>query len=269
MRILKLTLIILLAVVALLYGAAEISRTASGREEGPQITCAQDMLEISVLDGEEKLMEGISASDPQDGDLTDQVMVAAVSQLITDDTARVTYLVFDSHDNMAQYQRMIRYTDYRKPVLSLSEPLVFSAEDTTGILERLGAQDVIDGDISNKIRLSSLWATNRADIYSLTVTVTNSMGDTARAELPVVIQPELVGRPVIRLRKSLVYLDQGSAFDPMNYVVSVKVRERAVSMEELVVENRVDTSQPGTYWVIYSCSAEGIQGTAVLTVVVG
>ena len=268
MRLVKLTLMLLLVVVGALFGITEVSRTVSGREEAPRITCDQEMLEISVQDEEQVLLKGISAFDAQDGDLTSQVMVAGVSQLITDDAARVTYLVFDSDDNMAQYQRMVRYRDYRKPVISVEAPLVFSTENTAGILDRISAQDVIDGNISDRIRLSSLWVTDRTDIYSLTVLVTNSMGDTARVELPVVIQPELIGRPVINLRKPLVYLNQGSAFDPMKYVASVYVRSTMISAEELIVDHQVDTSKPGNYWVTYSYSADGIQGIAVLTVVV-
>lgn len=268
MRLVKLTLILLLAVVGALFGFTEISRTVSGREEAPRITCDQEMMEISVRDEEQVLLKGISAFDAQDGDLTDQVMVAGVSQLITEDMARVTYLVFDSDDNMAQYQRMIRYRDYRKPVISVESPLLFSTENTAGILDRISAQDVIDGDITDRIRLSSLWVTERTDVYSLTVLATNSMGDTARVELPVVIQPELIGRPVINLRKQLVYLDQGSSFDPMKYVASVYVRNTMIPERELVVESQVNMAEPGNYWVTYSYSADGIQGIAVLTVVV-
>lgn len=268
MRLLKLTLVLLLVVVASIFGFTEINKVVSGRDEGPEISCAQELLEISVTDGQQALLAGITASDPQDGDLTEQVMVASVSQLITDDTARVTYLVFDSDDNMARCQRMVRYTDYRKPMISVNSPLVFDTENTSGILEKLSVQDVVDGNISDRIRLSSLWATDRADIYSLTVTVTNSMGDTARVELPVVIQPELIGRPAIKLRRPLIYLDQGSSFDPMDYVISVSVRDQIVPVRDLSVDNQVDINIPGCYWVTYSYSAEGIQGTAVLTVVV-
>lgn len=268
MRLVKLILMLAMLVVTVLFSATEIIKVVSGSEEPPRITCDQETLNISVNDDEQALMMGISAYDGQDGDLTDKVIVAGISQLITDDTARVTYLVFDSDDNMAQYQRMVRYTDYRKPVITVEAPLVFSTENTAGILEKISAQDVMDGNISERIRLSSLWATDRADIYSLTVMVTNSMGDTARVELPVVVQPELIGRPVINLRKSLIYLDQWSDFDPMKYVASVYVRNSMVPVGDLVVEHQVDTSRPGNYWVTYSYSADGIQGTAVLTVVV-
>ena len=83
-----------------------------------------------------------------------------------------------------------------------------------------------------------------------------------------VIQPELVGRPVINLRKHLIYLNRGNSFDPMKYVASVYVRNTMVPVGDLVVEHQVDTAEAGNYWVTYSYSADGIQGTAVLTVVV-
>ena len=102
----------------------------------------------------------------------------------------------------------------------------------------------------------------------MTVLVTNSMGDTARLELPVLVQDELSGRPVINLKSQLIYLEQGEAFDAMEYLTSVTVRGEVQPLNQVEVENEVDTGVSGSYWVRYTYSADGIQGTAVLTVVV-
>lgn len=268
MRTIKLTLIILLAAVTALFGFAKISGALSDEDEGPSITCDGQALEISVHDGQEVLLAGVTAEDAQDGDLTGEIILSGVSQLITEDTAIVTYLVFDSDDNMAQLQRSLRYTDYRKPQLRVLEPLVFGTDNTSDLLSRLSAEDVIDGDISSRIRLSNLWATENTDLYSVTVLVTNSMGDTARLELPVIVQDELSGRPVINLKSHLIYLEQGEAFDAMEYLTSVTVRGEVQPLNQVEVENEVDTGVSGSYWVRYTYSADGIQGTAVLTVVV-
>ena len=269
MRLLKIGLLAALAVVSLLFGYVKITNMTQGVTEGPVISCQQEgILEISVTDGEQALLAGMTAHDPQDGDLSDRILVGNVSQLVTENTAYVTYLVFDSHDNMAQYQRVVRYTDYRRPRISIDAPLVFAAEDTQALLECLSADDVVDGDISGRIRLSALWGTSRSDVYRVTALVSNSMGDTMTLDLPVIVQEELLGRPVIRLNRQIVYLEQGATFDPMDYLSTVTVLDAPRNAQELVTEHQVDTGVPGTYWVYYLYSENGIQGTAILTVVV-
>lgn len=268
MKTLKVTLICLLVVVTALFGITKITNGLSGKDQGPTITCQDQVVEVSVQDGQEALLEGVTAYDPQDGDLTQWIILGGVSQLITEDTAKVTYLVFDSDDNMARLQRTVRYTDYRKPRIQVSERLVFTTENTDQLLARLSAEDVIDGDISGRLRLSNLWATEYGDVYSVTVLATNSMGDTAQVKLPVMVQEERSDRPVIVLREQLIYLAQGELFDPTDYLVSATVSGKRMPAGDVTIESQVDTGTPGCYWVSYSYDNSGVKGTALLTVVV-
>ena len=41
-------------------------------------------------------MEGITASDAEDGDLTDQIVAGSFSRFISDGVCSLTYVVFDS-----------------------------------------------------------------------------------------------------------------------------------------------------------------------------
>lgn len=269
MRLIKMALLAALIVVSALFGYIKIQNRIAGVEEGPVLSCnSEETLEISVKDGEEALLAGMTAYDAQDGDLTGQILVAGVSQLITADTAKVTYLVFDSHDNMAEYQRYVRYTDYRRPRIHIESPLIFASEETVGLLGCLSAQDVVDGDITQRIRLSNLWVTEYANVFSIAALVTNSMGDTMRLELPVLVQEELPGRPEIRLKQQILYLQRGEPFDAAAQVASVVVGRSIYPKEDLVIEHQVDTTQAGTYWVHYWYTTNDIQGTAILTVVV-
>lgn len=268
MRTIKLILIILLVAVTALFGFTKVSEKLSGENEGPQFQCQEQLIEISVEDEESALLSGLTASDNQDGDLTDRIRIAGVSQLITEDTATVTYLVFDSDDNMAQLQRTVRYTDYHRPRISVTEPLVFNSDNTATLIEHLSAWDVIDGDISDQIRISNLWATEYAQVYSVTALVTNSMGDSSQVKLPVIVQDMLMERPEITLGRQLVYVEQGESFDPMDYLKSVTVDGKSVSVSEVEVTHQVDTDTIGNYWVHYAYSQDGVQGIAILTVVV-
>ena len=253
MRILRVIAAALLAVTALLYIGNGLLTRLSGREVGPVIECPEEVLEVSIHDGHQALLAGVTARDDQDGDLTDRVMVGGVSKLIGGDRAKVTCMVFDSDDNMASLVRQVRYTDYRRPRISLKSPLVFAAEKEARLLEQVEVTDVLDGDLSGKARVSTLWATGEEGVYSATVLVTNSMGDTAMVDVPV-----LIGRSngSIRLNQQVVYLAQGEEFDPMDQLRSDRTGVQ--------VQSEVDTGAAGCYWVRYSRG----DALAILTVVV-
>lgn len=259
MRTIKWILAALLAVVTALYAANGVYARLSGRNEGPVLSCTDEVLEVSVHDDESVLLTGVTAMDEQDGDLTGEIIVGGVSKLIGGDRAKVTCLVFDSDDNMASCVRVIRYTDYRRPVISVREPLEYASVDAARLLERVTASDVVDGDLSGDVRVSSLWPTDHSQVYSATVQVTNSMGDTASVEVPVMIREEDPARPVIGLTEQIVYIPQGSEFDPADYV-------RGGS--GLEIQNDVDTGRTGSYWVWYFDNSAAVQGLAILTVVV-
>lgn len=252
MKAIKTILAALLALTAALYIGNGIFERVSGRNEGPVIHCTDEVLEISVHDGDEVLLAGVTAGDPQDGDLTGSVIVGGKSKLIGGNTAKVACMVFDSDDNMASLVRTVRYTDYRRPVISLEQPLVYASAKEAKLLKNVHVTDMLDGDLSDKVRVSTLWATDDERVYSATILVTNSMGDTASVEVPVLIGEQ----GSIRLRRQILYLQQGADFDPLAQLQSDR--------SGVEVRNEVDTQTAGCYWVWYT---KGEQ-LAILTVVV-
>lgn len=268
MRAIKRILIIALIVLAVCHVATRIYQGSSTRKEPPVISCPAGILEVSAADDEAVLLAGVTASDPQDGDLTDRIIIGGISKLISNDTAKVTFLVFDSDDNMGSFVRHIRYTDYQRPQFAIAAPLVYASMEEVSLTERMTAADVIDGDISNRIRISSLSATDNSEVYDITVQVTNSMADTAWLRLPVLIQTTNPLRPVITLSNYLVYLEPNSSFDPASYITAVSASEASVEPSAVSISSNVDIAKEGTYRVMYTYSADGITGTAILTVVV-
>lgn len=268
MRALRHTILILLAVLSVAYIATRIYQGSSTRHDPPVISCPSGVLEVSTSDDEAALLSGVTASDPQDGDLTDQIIIGGISKLISKDTAKVTFMVFDSDDNMGSFVRYIRYTDYHRPQFSIVKPLAFSSTKEVSLLERLKAHDVVDGDISSRIRVSTLASTDNSEVYDITIQVTNSVGDTAWLQLPVLVQETNPLRPVIELSDYLIYTDLDSSFEPSAYVSGLSVAGVAEDATKVSFDSNVDTSEVGTYRVLYTYSAGGITGTAILTVVV-
>lgn len=268
MRSIKKFLIIALAILLAGLIVTKIYQGSAERREPPVISCPDTVLEISASASKRALLVDVTATDNQDGDLTSQIIVGGTSKLITNDTAKVTYLVFDKDHNMASCTRYIRYTDYRRPQFSILEPLVYSTTEDAAIMDRLAAHDVVDGDISNRIRVSTLAATDNSQIYDITIQITNSVGDTARLKLPVLRLDYDPMRPVISLSENLIYLNVGDGFNAMSYLSDVTVAKGDAFIGDVSIENSVDTSVADTYYVTYTYTANGSTGIAILTVVV-
>ena len=268
MKLLKMSLIALLVLVTVMFSVTELGARLSGKQDRPRIQCDSDTLKLSVRDGEQALLAGVTATDRQDGDLTDRIQILSVSKLITGDTAKVTYLVFDSDDNMHSLTRQIHYTDYRRPEFSIKKPLVYSKNEAIALLDRIAVTDVLDGDITASVRVSTLSATQDAEVYTVSLQVTNSMGDTAKIELPIVVAESDPERPMVYLREYLTHVEQGGTFSTDGNVRSVYVNRIFTSTEGVYVEGEVDTSVPGVYWVRYYFTQNGKTGMTVQTVVV-
>ena len=268
MKTIKQAILILLAILVLANVTSYFYLGTSDRKIPPEIHCPTEILEISASDGEEVLLAGVTASDEQDGDLTPWITIAGRSKLITNDTAKVTYMVFDSDNNMATCVRRIRYVDYHRPVFEVTEPLIYSTTEEVTMLSRLKATDVLDGDISKNIRVSTLEATNHSEVYHVSIQVSNSLGDTSVVKLPVLMLESNPRRPEILLSHSLIYIDQGAKFTPSAYLMGLRVPGMDPSIADITVDNQVDTGKPGTYYVTYTYSANASTGLAILTVVV-
>ena len=253
MRAIRWILCALLAVTAVLYAATGVMEHISRTDEGPVIECGEEIIQVSVHASEAELLAGVTASDAQDGDLTDRIIVGGVSKLVGTDLAKVTCLVFDSDDNMASLTRQVRYTDYRRPVFQLTQPLEFASTREAKLLDRVRVTDSVDGDISGKARVSTLWPTDNDRVYSATVTVANSMGDIADVEVPVIIRS---APSPIRLSRQIIYVSVGESFDPMDYVSSGRTG--------LTARCEGTTEEPGCWWVWY----ENSNDFAIATVVV-
>lgn len=240
------TILLFILVLAAFVGVKfYVSRTVDSTP--PVISYDSDVIEVPVGVSRSRLLQGVTASDNRDGDLTGEIMVKGITNLIGADTARVTYIVFDSSNNMSTASRTVRYTNYEKPRFSLKTPLVFPVGGTVSLLDRLTATDVIDGDISGKIRVTTQNVnTNAAGVYSVTVQVVNSLGDVESLPLKVVVGIMPYSNQEVALSDYIVYVEQGDSFDPARYLLT------PIAPGELEIVDPVDTTQPGIYEVTYT-----------------
>lgn len=64
---------------------------------------------------QEELLQGVTAWDNRDGDLTSEIMIDHISTLIGANTAKITYVVFDSSDRVAKLTAPSRTQTMRPP----------------------------------------------------------------------------------------------------------------------------------------------------------
>lgn len=243
----------------------------------PKISFASDALQVSVSASNAELMAGVTAWDDQDGDVTASILVEGISGLSSDQLAVITYAAFDQAGNVAKAQRTLQYTDYHSPRFSLSAPLVFRSGSSFNLLNYVGAEDVIDGILNDRVKatlVSTESALSEEGTHEVEFRVTNSMKDTAYLTVPVDIYPAGMYNATVTLSDYLVYVEQGSRFDYLGYLESFQKGTETIFLKDsssdvsVSCDSDVNTNVPGTYSVTYTAKSGSYTGYTRLIVVV-
>ena len=234
MKAIRTLVIILFLISACAYGGLRVYDEFTADETCPEITCDTDTLEVSVEDPEEKLLEGVTAVDNKDGDLTSEIVVESMGPFLSDGSRRITYVVCDNSNNTSRVSRTLTYSDYKSPRFSISQILRFPENKELDILEYLTAEDVLDGNVTNKIRCTKgyIYSKPSAGIYELGYQVSNSAGDVSNIDVTVEIyeQDTVSYTPAIQLSEYVVYIKKGRLFNPYQYLEKVTVGSRTFAI---------------------------------------
>lgn len=245
---------------------------------GPEITIQNNSITVSVKDSKEKLLEGITAFDEKDGDVTDTLLVENISRFTSAGKRIITYAAFDKSNNIMKEEREIVYDDYVSPKFSLSKQLRFYVGEEYDIIRNMKATDCIDGDITDKIKYNeqTLGLGESEGIYKVEFQVTNSAGDTAY--LPTTVEFYYPGYqnidllPTIQLKEYLIYIKIGESVAPESYIEKVMVgndKKNRIPKNQVKMSSNVNSNKPGVYDVNYTVTSEdGYKGTAKLLVIV-
>lgn len=276
-----------LAVVTVVFLIYRWNEQVVGNNARPVIECPSYPLRISTaaLDNPQILLQDVTASDLEDGDITSSVVVESVSQFVEQGHSIITYAAFDSDNRVAKATRHLYFTDYTQPVFEITAPLEFSYSTNFSPLSCIKAYDCIDGDISKKIKMTMLNADDdfsTIGAHNVEFSVTNSMGDIVKLAAEVVVYDrtytEMRLIPSIKLEKYLIYVEPNMYIDFVGDLVkSIGVLGEEYSVEEYesrfgkieVDEGGFDADEPGIYRVLYTCDYNNEYiGSAVLIVIV-
>ena len=263
----------LLILVILALGIYWILERSREDHIPPQIDIDSDIINISVTDGNAALLDGVTAQDNRDGDVTGLLLVEKVSDLDENHTATVTYAAFDHSGNVAKATRTVCYVDYAPPVFSLNKPLVFNIGSTADLVSRVQVTDVLDGNISRNLKATIVSDSNlsTAGVHEVSFRVTNSMGDTVRITLPVDVLPTGTYTGSIKLKENLIYLPTGEAFNPNDYFAAMTLGVAEYTLTDgvqLSFTGNVDTTTPGIYSIAYTAVYNNSKAFTRLIVVV-
>lgn len=263
--------IFLLIITSVCFAAFEGWNYLTADDTLPVISCTTEEIEVSIDADEVALLDGVTAWDDKDGDITESVYVESISDFIRVGVSNVTYCVVDSDNHVDKLTRRVIYSDYTSPEISLNAPLVLYVGQTFTALDYLGASDCIDGDITSQLSVtSSTVDTTGEGTYELTAKVTNSKGDAVSLTLPVKVLPSEELMASIELSTYLVYIEVGDSIDPTTYIESAAgYFGDEIDTDEVSIKSKVDIENEGVYVVKYTVVDElGYTGTTYLTVVV-
>ncbi len=256
---------------------------------GPDIRYSSDSISVSVDTSVEELLKDVTAYDLRDGDVSSSIMIENFTDFIQTGKRKITYIAFDSSNNISKAEREVVYTDYESPKFRLSKPLKFLVGESERILDNMTVEDCIDHDLTDKIKynIPSYDFGQVAGRYPIEFQVTNSAGDTAFLQADVEFyyqEDKTFFTPEIILSKYIYYCKQGDKFDERSFLNKVIIgeeeyvfekklinnwNEKLIAREAISVSSNVNTKIPGYYHVNYSYRAENTYiGTVELIVVV-
>lgn len=215
--------------------------------EAPEIRFDSDTIVVSVADGDEALLAGVTAVDGVEGDVTDHVIVEKISAMTDKMERTVTYVVMDESMNVARKSRTLSYMDYEKPQIQMTESLCFPIGTTPNIAGVLGAESSLDGDLSHMLKYSMEDGLDISKVgyYPITIRVADSAGQMAVLDTELHMVDRWMMIQEVALTDYLVYHEKGKAFSPEKYLVPHEYEA------EIVISSNVDVNTPGVYSVEY------------------
>lgn len=214
-------------------------------DQAPTISFADD-LHLHLGQKSFNLMDGVSAHDVEDGDLTNKVVYANTVDINTEETYQVTYQVTDSAGHKTSVTRDVVVTNDAPVihVLGNNQTEVGRAFDP---LQGVTADDYQDGDLTTEIKFAGNVDTSKPGDYELTYAVTDKNGTVTTLKRSVTV---FATAPTLDVSKVPTELKVGDQFNPKANVTAVSPYGDVI----VAVDGSVDTSKPGSYELAYTAT---------------
>lgn len=225
MRVVKLLTVLFFFIVLAGFIFYQVKNTKVEDIVPPVITADSDTITVKVGATDEELLAGMTAVDDRDGDVTDSLVVVSRSKFSEKGKCRVSYAAFDAESNVATYSRILTYSDYRSPRFEATEPFRCIAAGTYSVLDKIAANDCLDGDLTRMIKFqysNDDWYYGEPGEMGMIFQVTNSAGDTTQLEVDVeCMEDDDFRTPCPKLTDYIVYTKKGYKVDFSKYIDGV------------------------------------------------
>ncbi len=272
MRIMRISVAVLTAVVTLTFFVVFITTNITKDRTIPVFTIDEEECQVSVKASRKELLKGVTAYDEKDGDITDRVLIESISKFLDKEKrkCKITYVVADNDDHIVTADRVIEYIDYTPPKFTMNKSLVFSIYDGVKVTGIIGAEDCIDGDISqNVIIYSPDFEDDKEGEYTMQATVTNSKGDTSDIVLPVLVERLSRSASEIVLSDYLIYVKKGTTPKWSTFIKKTIDSTGIEADVDVTIKTDYSANKPGTYMVhYYLTDSYGHTGHSVLVAIV-
>lgn len=240
--------------------------------EAPKLTVENRRVPLGTkLD----LMQGVSAVDNIDGDITSQVTVNKGNLDVTKTgNYSVVYTVKDKAGNITNKTATVEVYS-SKPVITGSD-LTLTVGDDFKASTGMHATDVEDGDITSKLKVTTTTVdTSKPGIYKVKYEVTDKDGHTTEFVRKVVVfdkssdkrEVPLLGFDGGGIKDDTLNISMGDKFAPMKYIAASDKEDGDITKNIRVVQNNVDTNKVGKYTVTYEVKdKDSNRSTKVLNV---
>ncbi|PEL37632.1 cell wall anchor protein [Bacillus toyonensis] len=253
----------------------KVKETEGTKNEAPVLTVP---FSTTLHVGEEfDPMAGVSATDKEDGNLTNKVKYKGNVDTSKPGKYIVEYWVIDSKGVNATATRSVivkenEETPDMEPKLTAPTKTTINVGDKFDPMAGVKAIDNEDGNITSKVTVDGNVDTSKPGTYELTYTVLDSKGHKVTTKQTVTVKQTVETKneaPVLTVpAEATINIGIGDKFDPMSGV-SATDKEDGDITSKVTVDGSVDTSKPGTYQLTYTVSdSNGHTVTAKQTVTV-
>ncbi|MGL5244553.1 MAG: immunoglobulin-like domain-containing protein, partial [Sarcina sp.] len=194
------------------------------------------------------IMDGISANDVEDNDLTSSIKVKGVVNNNLVGTYIITYTVTDSDGNKVNVARTVVVKSNNKPIITGTENTEIKVGDTFDALFEVEATDTEDGDLTELINVKGTVNTEVKGIYDLIYSIKDKDGNEAVATRRVIVKSN--DKPVLQgIKNSVIKI--GDTFDKLVGITAIDTEDKDLTTK-ISVEGEVVFSKPGVYKLIYN-----------------
>lgn len=150
-----------------------------------------------MQDAEFTIMDGVTAIDDRDGDLTSGIKTSGAFDIHTPGMYTIDYTVSDSSGNEAKATRNItvlekgegkEIKDTTAPVLTVPGDVVIKVGEAFDVRKDVSAMDDVDGDLTDKIQISGKFDIRTPGTYVIVYRVSDNAGNTATAERKITVE---------------------------------------------------------------------------------